>query len=456
MTSLYEDLLNEKPKVWLRAKRNREIRNARDGEKYELDEEDKLLTPEEVKAKRLKRQLKEWKDRFLIKEKQWQKEWNEKYWLSITRTFVYLKEDFWKWVSETYHELEADSHNLPDISLSENDMKDLEYLRSHKYDWAFDWHLFWMSWFNWFTRISMHRKTWRICSPIKLIPTYSLDITYSRALSTQAKVWKHLEGLSKERGMSVQAFVEWGYRDEDVLVIRRRAGKSVRMFHKAREGSWLEEAISWLKRPDKIVAMDYIRMIRDWIFTLGEVCIPFRTYIVGDYVFFGNCSCAVPSMFGNGEFFSEKNRETIHHWWRYITRNRVNIGTANTIPVFYWDNMKLVRVSDVKIDDEDTWWNNNGSYSFYLVPPTKYLWYMRNNSMTMQNAIDRFRTVVVEEMPVYDKQPKTELNDANIPKRSKNKVFYFNTEEDLCFDTDSYTETEMIADDSSTTDKRRI
>ena len=81
---------------------------------------------------------------------------------------------------------------------------------------------------------------------------------------------------------------------------------------------------------------------------------------------------------------------------------------------------------------------------------------MRNNSMTMQRAIDRFHTVGVEEMPIYNKQTKIELNDANIPKRSKNKVFYFNTEEDLCFDTDSYTETEMIADDSSTTDKRRI
>ena len=59
MASLYEDLLNEKPKVKKKKKRNREIRNARDGEKYELDEEDKLLTPEEVKAKRLKRQSKE-------------------------------------------------------------------------------------------------------------------------------------------------------------------------------------------------------------------------------------------------------------------------------------------------------------------------------------------------------------------------------------------------------------
>ena len=43
----------------MRAKRNRELRKEKSGQTVEVDEEDKLLTPDEVKAKRLKRQLKE-------------------------------------------------------------------------------------------------------------------------------------------------------------------------------------------------------------------------------------------------------------------------------------------------------------------------------------------------------------------------------------------------------------
>jgi hypothetical protein len=43
----------------LRAKRNRELRKERSGQSVEVPEEDRLLTPEEIKKKRLKRQLKE-------------------------------------------------------------------------------------------------------------------------------------------------------------------------------------------------------------------------------------------------------------------------------------------------------------------------------------------------------------------------------------------------------------
>ncbi len=422
---LYEDLLNEKPKVWLRAKRNRLLRKERSGQTVEVDEEDKLLTPEEVKAKRLKRQLKEWKDRWLVKEKQWMEEWNAKYWLDIARTYVYLKEDFWAAIAETYHELEADSHLLPDISMSENDLKDRDYLFNHKYDWYYDGSWFGKSRYNWYLSKSFARWKRTIWSPIKLIATASLQKIYNNYLSAQQRIREHLQELSKQRGMSVQAFVEWWFREEDIIRGRRWRWNSRRATYRPREWSWLYEVMEDAPFKYRIVGMDYIRMIYEWVFSLCEACVPFNTYIVGDYVLFGNKACAVPSMFGNGEFFSEANRETIHHRGKYALRVKPLYNIANKIPIFNWTNMKIVKTSEVKISDDDEW-HNNWNYSYYLVPPTENLWKLRNKDVNIEQAIERFHTPSTDLMRVPRFTPKTDLTDMQFPSRTKTHIFYFN------------------------------
>ena len=55
--------------------------------------------------------------------------------MDITRTWAYLGESFWKEVSEEYHKIEADSHDLPTIELSEADEKDRDYFYKHMFDW---------------------------------------------------------------------------------------------------------------------------------------------------------------------------------------------------------------------------------------------------------------------------------------------------------------------------------
>lgn len=429
---LYEDLLNEKPKVWLRAKRNRELRKEKNGQTVEVDEEDGLLTPEEIKAKRLKRQLKEWKDRWLVKEKQWMEEWNAKYWLDIARTYVYLKEDFWAAIADTYHEIEEDSKILPDVSMSENDLKDRNYLLSHKYDWYYDGSRFGMSRYNWFLSKSYARWKRTIGSPIKLIPTASLQKIYNNYLSAQQRTREHLQELAKQRGMSVQAFVEWGFREEDIIRGRRGSLLSKRPTYKPKEWSRLEDVMKDAPFRYRIVGLDYIRMIRDGTFTLWEACIPFNTYVVGDYVLFGNKTCAVPSMFGNGEFFSEANRETLHHWWRYALRLKVQVNVANKIPIFNWRDMRLVKVPSTKISDyrwcmEEDQWHNNCDYSYYLVPPTNKLGKLWNKDTTMQQAIDRFHTPSTDLMEIWEAHPKTSLTDMQFPSRAKANIFYFDT-----------------------------
>lgn len=422
---LYEDLLNEKPKVWLRAKRNRELRKEKSGQTVEVDEGDKLLTPEEVKAKRLKRQLKEWKDRWLVKEKQWMEEWNAKYWLDIARTYVYLKEDFWAAIAETYHELEADSHLLPDISMSENDLKDRDYLFNHKYDWYYDGSWFGKSRYNWYLSRSNARWKRTIWSPIKLIATSSLQKIYNNYLSAQQRIREHLQELAKQRGMSVQAFVEWWFREEDIIRGRRWYWSSRRTTYKPKEWSWLYEVMEDAPFKYRIVGMDYIRMISEWVFSLCEACVPFNTYIVGDYVLFGNKACAVPSMFGNGEFFSEANRDVIHHRGKYALRVKPLYDIANKIPIFNWINMKVIRTTEVKISDDDEW-HNNWSYSYYLVPPTNNLWKLRNKDTTIEQAMERFHTPSTDLMKVPQFTPKTDLTDMQFPSRTKTHIFYFN------------------------------
>lgn len=421
---LYEDLLNEKPKVWLRAKRNRELRKERSGQIVEVDEEDKLLTPDEVKAKRLKRQLKEWKDRWLVKEKQWMEEWNAKYWLDIARTYVYLKEDFWAAIAETYHELEEESRIIPERTESEQDEKDREYLLNHKYDWFYDGSRFWMSRYNWYVSKSNARWRWTIWSPIKLIATSSLQRIYNNYITAQEWTRSHMQELAKYRGMSVQAFVEWWFRDEDIIRGRRGFWRSRRPTYKPKEWSWLEEVMRDAPFKFRIVALDYIRMIRDWTFTLSEACVPFNTYVVGDYVLFGNKACAVPSMFGNGEFFNEENREMIHHWWRYALRFNLKYDIANKIPIFNGTDMKIVKVSNVKISDKDEW-HNNWSYAYYLVPQTSELGKKWNKELTIEEVIDKFHTPGTENMWINEANPKTNLTDMQFPKRDKRHIFYF-------------------------------
>ena len=421
---LYEDLIQEKPKSWLRAKRNREIRKER--KEVELSEEDRLLTPEEIKAKRLKRQQKEAKDRWLIKEKQWMEERNAKYWLDIGRTYVYLKEDFRASIAETYHELENESHIIPERTASENDEKDKDYILSHKYDWFADGSRFWMSRYNGYVSRSNARDRWTIWDSIKLIPTTSLQQVYINYLDAQKAVRNHLSEKAKERGMSVQSYVDWGYREEDVVRWRRWYLSSRRATFKPREWSWLEEALSGLNFKHRIVALDYVRMIHEWTFCLTEACIPFKTYIVGDYVLFGNKACAVPSMFWNWEFFSEKNRELIHRWWRYALRIRPIYNIANKIPIFNWTNMKLVKVSSEKISDKDER-HNNSTYSFYLVPQTSDLWRKRNKTITLEQAIERFHTPDADLMELKEMHPKTTKENINFTKKCKRNIFYFDT-----------------------------
>ena len=423
---LYEDLLNEKPKVWLRAKRNREIRKERSGQSIEVPEEDRLLTPEEIKKKRLKRQLKEWKDRWLIKEKQWQKERNEKYWLDIWRTYVYLKEEFWAAIAETYHELEEESRIIPGFTESEQDEKDREYLLNHKYDWFYDWSRFWMSRYNWYVSRSNARWRWTIWSPIKLIATTSLQKIYNNYITAQEWTRSHLQELAKDRGMSVQAFVEWWFREEDIVRGRRGFWRTKRPTYKPKEWSWLEEVMKDAPFKFRIVALDYIRMIRDWTFTLSEACVPFNTYVVGDYVLFWNKACAVPSMFGNGEFFNEENREMIHHWWRYALRFSLRCDIANKIPIFNGRDMKIVKVSNVKISDKDER-HNNWSYAYYLVPQTRELGKKWNKELTMEEVIAKFHTPSTENMWLTEANPKTDLTDMQFPRREKRHIFYFDT-----------------------------
>lgn len=175
----------------------------------------------------------------------------------------------------------------------------------------------------------------------------------------------------------------------------------------------------------RIVGMDYIRMIYEWAFSLCEACVPFNTYIVGDYVLFGNKACAVPSMFGNGEFFSEANRDVIHHRGKYALRVKPLYDIANKIPIFNWTNMKIVKTTEVKISDDDEW-HNNWSYSYYLVPPTNKLWRLWNKGTTIEQAIERFHTPSTDLMKVPQFTPKTDLTDMQFPSRTKAHIFYFN------------------------------
>lgn len=425
---LYEELLQTAPKEGLRVKRNREIRKERASIEEQVNEEDRLLTVEEVKALRLKRQRKEGKDRWLIKEKQWQKEWNEKYWLDIGRTYVYLKEDFWAAIAETYHEIENELSILPDISMSENDLKDRDYILNHKYDWFYEWSWFGMSRYNGYIHKSNARGHRTIGSPIKLIPTQSLQQIYVNYIKAQSEVWKLLRKKAQERGMSVQGYVEWGFRYEDIIKGRRGYWRTRKATYKAREGSWLEKALKWIWIKYKNVALDYVRMIYEDKFMLTEACVPYNTYVVGDYVLFGSKACAVPSMFWNGEFFSEANRETIHHMARYALRNNPVYDIANKIPIFNGEDMRIIKVSSERIWPEDGQ-HNNGMYSYYLVPPTEKLWNLWNKDTTLEQAIARFKTPDISEMTPGTLSHKTTKEELKFIKRLPQNIFYLNTED---------------------------
>ena len=427
---LYEELLGNKPKTDIKEKKHSDkvAREKREKKKEELEKEaeDRMLTVEEVKALRHKENCRRATHKHLWKEKIKKALWEENNWFTIWRRNVYLGKEFWDSMWEIYEETMSDCRETSGLFWSENEIRDIEYLNRHKYDWMRDGSRFWMAWYCGYLSKSNARDKCPIWSPIKLIATQSLQKIYNNYLDWQRATRKHLEELAKARGMSVQDFVKWGYRYEDLIKGWRWRWVSRRATYKPREWSWLEEVTKDIVFKYRITSLDYIRMIYEDRFMLSEALIPSRTYIAWDFVLFGNKACAVPSMFGNGEYFNEENRELIHHWGQYVLMLRPKFNIANKVPIFYWDNMKLVRVSDEKIyDKEDKRRHNNWHYSFYLVPDTPKLGKLGPSELSMEEIINKFHTPSVDLMEVRWLHPTTTKEDMKFVKKLKQNVFYF-------------------------------
>lgn len=430
MDSLYEELLRSPIKDNLKKKhhsdkRARELR-AQKKEALKKEAEDRMLTVEEVKAIRRKETKMRARYNRIAKEEQWVREWNEKYWMDITRTWAYLWESFWKEVSEEYHKIEADSRNISKIVLSEDDEKDMNYLSKHMYDWWYNENWNWISRYNW--HINKTKKTMNIWQVIKLMSTTSIESIYAHYLCAQEVVYTTLEQKAKERGMSVQSFVEWGFREEDIIWKVRWRWKTRRITPRTRQGSWLEDVLKDIPQLYGRSAPWYVKMIKDWTFMRWEVCLPYTVYLLWDYVFFGTSASAVVSLTWNWEVFSEENREVLHKWWRY-PMCFLDFTVAHKIPRFHWEWMRLVRVPSDKIYDEDEWTcHSNWFFNYYLVPQTKYLWVWLTKDYTLQSLIDKYKVPDLSEYAHIDRQNKSGGMIGQV-KRHKKRVFYFNTDD---------------------------
>lgn len=429
---LYEELLGSKPKTDIKEKKHndkvaREKRKAKK-EALEKEAEDRMLTVDEVKDIKRKEAIKWYSQTHLWKEKIKKALREEDNWFTIWRRNVYLGKDFWDSMWDIYEETMSKCKETSGLFWSENEIRDIEYLNWHKYDWMRDGSRFWMSWYCGYMSKSNARDKCAIWSPIKLIATQSLQKIYNNYLDGQEATRKHLEGLAKERWMTVRDFVKRWYRYEDLIKGWRWRWVSRRATYKPREWSWLEEVTKDIIFKYRITSLDYIRMIYEDKFMLSEALIPFRTYIVWDFVLFGNKACAVPSMFWNWEYFNQENRELIHHRWQYALMLRPNFNIANKVPIFYWDDMKLVRVSDEKIyDKEDKVWHNNWHYSYYLVPELAKLGKLGPSELSMEEIINKFHTPSAELMEVRWLNPTTTKEEMKFVKKQKRNIFYFDT-----------------------------
>lgn len=435
MTSLYEDLLQEKPKVWLRAKRNRELRLEWNGRKVEIDEEDKLLTPEEIKRRRYKRQVREWRDRAIVKENQLTKEWNQKYWLDITRWRIYMGEQLWKDMAEVMNEAREEWNKpTPTIIMSEQEEKDYNFLVEHKADWLSlmaKWY-FWVSWADGRCYESDIRDKWIIGRPIKLIPTKSLEYIYSWYLTMQKYVRDYLSEKAKGTHQTVEELVKENFKDEDINYLMRPYRWMVKPIRVPEKGSWLEYILKDIHPQKKQFAIGYIKMINEDKFMLGEVVLPFDTYLCGDYIYFPFNRCAIASMFWNWEFFNEENRALVHQWWRYMRMPATLYTIIHRIPVFKGKNMRLVKIPSVKIQNEDdNTTNNNSTYEYRLVPETKNIWLGFSPEKTLQDVIDKFKCPTYEECEyTLTRKMKPLTEELLRPRRNKSNMFYFDTSED--------------------------
>lgn len=385
-----------------------------------------MLTVEEVKKLRHKQNLKKGRDKFLLKEKAMKAEREQEFWMEIYRYFTYLGKDFWREMSEERHKKLSEWWETPVLFWSENEISDVEFINGHKYDWFRDWSRFWVSWYNGYVSQSNARDRWEINSCIKLVSTASLQKIYNNYIDWQHYIRHHLEELAKERGMSVRDFVKWGFRYEDLIKGRRGYWRTRRATYKPAEWSWLEKVMADVSFKYRITWLDYIRMIYEDRFMLNEALVPFKTYIVWDYILFGNKACAVPSMFWNWEYFNQENRETIHHWWRYALRVNPDYNIANKVPIFTEENMKIIKVIDEKIyDKDDKVWHSNWHYSFYLVSESEKLAKVGIKDRTMEEIINKFHTPSTDVMELKEMKPKTEKEEMSFNKKLKQNVFYF-------------------------------
>ena len=131
-------------------------------------------------------------------------------------------------------------------------------------------------------------------------------------------------------------------------------------------------------------------------------------------------------MYGNWEYFNKENRELIHKRGQYILRINPDFNIANKIPIFYWDNMKLIKVSNEKIYDKDEKkWHNNWYYSYFLVPELAKLGKLGPSELSMEEIINKFHTPDESLMEVKQMNPKTEKEEMAFVKKLKQNIFYF-------------------------------
>lgn len=427
MTSLYEELLQQAPRKDVEKVNRKTIKK----KPIEIPMEgDRLPTVEEVKKYKHKLSIQRYSEKQRYKHKAIAEELSQKYWFTIDRNFIYQD---WEGIYADYVEaLERIDKEVPDKLLPISVQKDYDYILSTKKDWCRGnnrW--FAVDWFQW-TIPNLHSKyKMKIGWPIKVASTYSANHIYGYLLKVQDAIWEYLEWFAKQYNQSVEEYVKDNYNPEDIHLCWKQHRGLYRPITYATKWSWMDMLYKGLPNNIKNYIYDYVRLIYEDNFLRQEVNLPFTTYVMWDYIYLWSNWCMVVSLTGNGEVYSEENRKLVHQWGLYGTLPTKKYSLTERIPLFYWDNVKLVKVSSASIE-EDRVRHNNWMYDLYIVPTRVGRWASFTSSTTLQEVIDKFDALTYEEatiIPYSKRTPKYPKRDPPMTYPIKKNILYYNDED---------------------------
>lgn len=442
--SLYEELLSQAPKkkLWYR-KVNKEIKKKLEEEaSIQGDEIDKLLSPEEVKEKKRQERKKAANTRRIqndyIRAKKKQQDLIDKYGIYISRMFIYT-EDLEEIVAnyrdaqEEYYK-KMDTSNIH-IRISPQDEEDFNYIQSTKEDRCRGnnrW--FSVDWFQWTIPNSDARRKVKINFPIRVANTYSANHIYGYLIKSQQAAYEYLDWFAKKYSLTVEEYVKANFKEEDYHTSWKIHRGLYRPIEYATKWSWLDVITKGVQVRLRRLIFYYIRLIYEGKFMLWEACLPFTTYLSWDYIYLGSNWCMVASLTGNGEIFNEENRRLIHQWWVMASVPTKKYSLFDRIPLFYWDDMIMVKISSAKLR-EDEWWivHNNWQYSLYITPRGEAKW---ENVLTRDTSLewvqDKFNAPTYEECLIEysDWAPTLPSRDIQMNPSTKKNVLVYDTSEE--------------------------